>query len=211
MSSSQIKYLPKEALFNLLLQVEPREIKIVCGSLNRKVREICQSDLFKEAYKKKYPKKLLGKIIDAYKDSVKTIYYDEKGNSIEINHTSDFIIYTPYKQIYPSTYIKNYTEDELRKINPITIFKYTDGKVYIGRDSMTEVITNEDEELFLNSYNKEVKEFLEYIEREKWWNPNINFDDNQVNNEIKYEFLNEVTDLIDLYYDGVALEPTKSK
>ena len=76
---------------------------------------------------------------------------------------------------------------------------------------MTEVITNEDEELFLNSYNKEVKEFLEYIEREKWWNPNINFDDNQVNNEIKYEFLNEVTDLIDLYYDGVALEPTKSK
>ena len=38
-----IKLLPKEALFQLLLQVEPREIKIVCYSKNPRVREICSS------------------------------------------------------------------------------------------------------------------------------------------------------------------------
>ena len=49
--------LPKEALFNLLLQIEPKEIKIVCLSRNSKVREICNSEYFQEAYNNKYPKK----------------------------------------------------------------------------------------------------------------------------------------------------------
>ena len=48
--------LPKEALFSLLLQVDPKEIKIVCLSKIRKVREICNSEYFRETYKQKYRK-----------------------------------------------------------------------------------------------------------------------------------------------------------
>ena len=46
--------LPKEALFQLLLKIEPEEIKQVCFSKNRKVREICNSNYFQSIYKKKW-------------------------------------------------------------------------------------------------------------------------------------------------------------
>ena len=49
-----IHNLPKEALFSLLLQVEPEEIKTVCFSRNKKVREICNSEYFRETYNQKY-------------------------------------------------------------------------------------------------------------------------------------------------------------
>ena len=49
-----ISDLPKPALFNLLLQIEPSEIRIVCNSENSKVREICYLPRFIEEYKNKY-------------------------------------------------------------------------------------------------------------------------------------------------------------
>jgi len=50
----EISKLPKPALFNLLLQIEPIEIRIVCNSKNPKVREICQLPRFMEEYKNKH-------------------------------------------------------------------------------------------------------------------------------------------------------------
>ena len=49
-----IQKLPIEALFSLLLQVEPHEFKIVSLSRDKKVREICNSKYFQEAYKEKH-------------------------------------------------------------------------------------------------------------------------------------------------------------
>ena len=96
-----ITKLPKEVLFDLLLMVEPHEIGTVCRSKNSRVRAICSSKLFQQAYKKKYPRKLMtGKI----SVSVKMTYYtfkDEKGNQIIIG--DNIIQYIPKKQIYPST------------------------------------------------------------------------------------------------------------
>lgn len=194
-----ISKLPKPALFNLILQVKPEEIKYVCKSNNPRVREICRSKLFQEAYKKKHPKKLMGKIVDVYKDGIKIIYEDAMGNTIENYNNGEMFIYTPFKQIYPSTYRKNFTETELRMNNPITLFKYNDENLYVGRDQMHEIFTTEDEEKFLESYNKEVKEFLEYIERESWWNPDIQFGDNQLSEKIKKEFMTEVEKIIGDY------------
>ena len=53
-SEMDIQSLPKEALFSLLLQIEPEEIKTVCFSKNKKVQEICNSTYFRETYKEKY-------------------------------------------------------------------------------------------------------------------------------------------------------------
>jgi len=51
----EIESLPKEVLFNLLLQVEPNEIGIVCrGAKNPKIRKICESEHFKNIYSEKY-------------------------------------------------------------------------------------------------------------------------------------------------------------
>ena len=199
MSTSQIKYLPKEALFNLLLQLEPREMKIVCGSLNRKVREICKGDLFKKAYHDKYDL-LKGKFIKEYGEN-EVILTDELGNKIQIFYGEtdtdiQAIEFTPFKQIYPSTFRKNYNEYELRKSNPLTIVMSADNKLYIGRDFMSEVLTIEDENRFLNNYNKEVKEFLQYINREYWWKPDINFGDNIICERHREEFKKEVIDLL---------------
>ena len=207
MSSSQIKYLPKEALFNLLLQLEPREMKIVCGSLNRKVREICQSDLFKKAYSYKYYL-LKGKIEideDKFNGLKRLILKDEIGNKLDILYKNDgktisAITYEPFKQLYASTYKKNLTEDEIRLFNPIKIDydEYDDGEynLHIGREDLKGIFTVKGSEIFLNNYNKEVKEFLQYIDRESWWNPDIQFHDNEVSESIREEFLKEVTDLL---------------
>ena len=51
-----IHNLPKEALFSLFLQIEPEEIKTFCLTKNKKVREICNSEYFRETYKQKYRK-----------------------------------------------------------------------------------------------------------------------------------------------------------
>tara|TARA_R110001599_G_scaffold96905_4_gene250217 strand:- start:323 stop:907 length:585 start_codon:yes stop_codon:yes gene_type:complete len=49
-----IHNLPKEALFILLLQLDPRELKTVALSSNKKIREICSSKYFQEIYKPKH-------------------------------------------------------------------------------------------------------------------------------------------------------------
>jgi len=47
---NQLKNLSKEELFDLILQVDPSEIKFVCQSKNIRVKEICNSEEFKKAY-----------------------------------------------------------------------------------------------------------------------------------------------------------------
>lgn len=203
-----INKLPKPALFNLIMQLEPREMKIVCGSNNSRVREICRSSLFQKAYSQKYD--LLKQPIEIEEDRIlglkKINLTDAKGNKLDILYKADEktihgITYTPFKQIYTSTYIKNFNEDELRQSNPIKIdYDYDEDEgqyiLYLGRDLMHEVFTEEEEKTFLNDYNKEVKEFLQYISRESWWNPNIQFRDNQASESIAKEFLDEVQDLL---------------
>lgn len=208
-----INNLPKEALFDLLLQVEPREIKIVCYSKNPRVRQICNSGLFKKAYKEKYPKKLIGdqsfanfgkgfiEIVDEKKLNVIRISYDE--DSKELNYI-DFI---PHRQVYPSTMIP----EELGYVNldryllekspmTISIYENEDGSKYImdvGRNNGYSFTVKQDEQ-FRKNYNQEVKEFLESIEREKWWNPNIQFGfmENLATEKSMKEFYEEVINIM---------------
>tara|TARA_R110001599_G_scaffold108188_2_gene271212 strand:+ start:1220 stop:1459 length:240 start_codon:yes stop_codon:yes gene_type:complete len=49
-----IQSLPKEVLFSLFLQVEPKEMRTVCFWKNKKVREICNSKYFQDSYKQKH-------------------------------------------------------------------------------------------------------------------------------------------------------------
>jgi len=198
-----ISKLPKPALFNLIMQLEPREMKIVCGSKNHRVREICESNLFRKAYSQKYD--LLKQPIEIEEDRImgskKLNLTDVEGNVLEVLYKNDGktiygITYTPFKQIYASTFRKNFTEDELRRSNPLAINYNADYDLYIGRSKVHEVFTEEEEKRFLDSFNKEVKEFLEYIGRESWWNPNIQFGDDKVNENIAKEFLDEVQDLL---------------
>ena len=93
METFDIQNLPKEALFSLLLQIEPVEIKTVCFSRNKKVREICNSEYFRETYKQKYRKvnfrdrkDLTEKDFQSLKDS----YYVDLGGT---NVTDDMLKY----------------------------------------------------------------------------------------------------------------------
>ncbi len=135
-----ITSLPKEVLFNLLLMIEPHEIGTVCQSKNVRVRAICSSQLFQEAYKKKYPRKLMTGNISVSKDDNIYTFIDEKGNEMKIslaNKNIALMEYTPFRQIYPSTYVKSSSEfanfilDEatLRTKNPLSIYiRKFDGK-----------------------------------------------------------------------------------
>ena len=194
-----IKLLPKEALFELLLQVEPNEIKIVCQSKNSKVREICSSKLFQEAYKNKYPKNLLQGKIETEKIGNEITLTDEKGNSIEFGLNRDHnkiisMLYTPFKQIYPSTFVKaafgNLDENSLRKYNPIFIYIKFEKKseMEIGRENLYGIHSVKDEEDFLNNYNQEIKEFLENIKRENWWNETLGFRTGKIDKKTMIEF-----------------------
>ena len=51
MKSFDIGKLPKEAIFSLLMQVDPEEIGIVCSQTgNAKVKQVCESQYFQDAY-----------------------------------------------------------------------------------------------------------------------------------------------------------------
>jgi len=54
-----ISKLDKPALFSLMLELDPREIRIVCYSKNKKVRDVCNSKAFQKAYWDKHRKKLM--------------------------------------------------------------------------------------------------------------------------------------------------------
>lgn len=204
-----ITKLPKEVLFELLLRVEPHEIDIVCRSKNSRVRAICSSQMFQQAYKLKYPKKLMtGKIsMSIFTDFY--IFTDEKENEIVIEHENgeiDSIEYTPFRQIYPSTYVKSISElsdfyideDSLRMNNPLLISmqKYKNNyTLRIGREGLYGVRMNADEKIFLDSYNSEVKEFLDYIERPYWYSPDIKYRSSASEKSMK-EFNNEIIDIL---------------
>lgn len=52
-SLKKTESLPKEVILQILLNVEPRYLSEVC-KLNRKIQQVCNSDLFKELHSKKY-------------------------------------------------------------------------------------------------------------------------------------------------------------
>lgn len=201
----------------------------MCYSKNSRVREICSSGFFQEAYKKRHPKRLMvGKIgeISAKFDprGGKTIrtgteFEDSKGNKlkIKVDEKSQIkeITFTPYKQIYPLSYelaretsvdLGKVTEEQIAKkitslekdlhnLNPIQIkFDKVNNKfaMTIGRNEIYSVL-NENREEFLKRYPIEVKDFLKYIERERWWNDSITHPHNNfATREAMIEFVDEV-------------------
>ena len=48
--------LPKEVLFTLFLHIKRKEFQTICLSKNSKIRQVCDSAYFQEAYKQKYPR-----------------------------------------------------------------------------------------------------------------------------------------------------------
>lgn len=52
--TKEILALPKEVLFQILLQIKPEEIGFLCASQNPKVKSICKSEYFKQSYRNKY-------------------------------------------------------------------------------------------------------------------------------------------------------------
>jgi len=205
-SKMDITLLPKEVLFNLLLQVQPNEIGVVCTSKNSNVRTICKSKLFQDEYKKKFPKKLLtGKIKKDYDYENRTyIFTDENGNRIKIyldrHGETDVIEYIPYKQQYPSTYIRSdngmvLSENILRSENPFIIrIAAENGNLglYIGRDRVYGVFTNNDDERYQNSYRNEIKEFLKRLEKPNWWDEKYQFNKSFGTEEVRKDFYFEV-------------------
>ena len=204
-----ITALPKEVLFNLLLIVEPHEIDIVCRSKNSRVRAICSSRMFQQAYKLKYPRKLMIGKISVNKSGDFYIFTDEKENEIVMEHENgkiDSIEYTPFRQIYPSTYVKSISElsdffideDSLRMNNPLLVSmrRYKNNySLRIGREGLYGVRMNADEKIFLDSYNSEVKEFLDYVERPNWYSPDIKYGSLASEKSMK-EFNNEIIDIL---------------
>jgi hypothetical protein len=177
--------LPKEALFDLLLLVEPHEIGVVCRSKNPRVRAICTSKLFQETYARKYPRKLMsGKLKYDYDVETGThIFVDQVGNQVKIiadprinANTIQVIQYIPFKQIYPSTYTTSekdfvLTENILRRENPLNIILDVDDKsLYIGRERPYGAYTQTDYQKYVDSFQPEKKEFLSRIEMPNWYN-----------------------------------------
>lgn len=93
-----ISELPKEALFELLLRVEPREIGFVCRRpKDPKIQVICSSQLFEESYKKKYKLDL-----DKHHDKYNWPMFIEKP-VLDFFKNADFGVYdeTIHKSIDP--------------------------------------------------------------------------------------------------------------
>ena len=201
---------PKEVLFDLLLMVQPHEIDIVCRSKNSRVRAICSSKLFQQAYKLKYPRKLMtGKI--SYQMTPRLhIFTDENGNRIHILYRDEeieWLVYIPSMQVYDSTYINgsSFFQDPINeKIlsieNPLEIYiKKQQGGEYemsIGRSRMYGVHVASDEKTFLESYNSEVREFLEHIGRSKWYSEKLKYKYTRTDNQLMKEFNDEIVDVL---------------
>ena len=161
--------LPKEVIFQLLLQLEPHEIKEVCFSKNYKVRKVCNSGIFQEAYKNKHYGLLKGKIYSKYDLKTGDIFLkDEEGNTLEIKFDPNDkkmtdIKYTPFKQKYYHTIYRNF---DLRSFGPLLISSSLSDafglSLFLDRENYV------DDEYFNYQVHNEQREFLEYINREKW-------------------------------------------
>ena len=195
---------PKEVLFVVLLNISPSQMRHICFSENNKIKSVITSGLFREAYKRRYPKKFLsGKIKherDPDRDSVH-IFTDDKENIVILEETEGVFTlmeYKPLRQNFPSTYLKEGTEDydlELNDLNPLQIYISNDDnakpKGHAGRLDFGNV--NEDfEEEFLSLYNSEVKEFFNHIEKDHWWNKNISWGNSELSENIMEEFYIEI-------------------
>ena len=93
MNTFDIQNLPKEAIFSLLLQIEPEEIKTVCFSKNPKVREICNSLYFRQAHQNKYRKVDLSKRRDLTEEDFKGLVEAYSVNLSFTNVTNEDLKY----------------------------------------------------------------------------------------------------------------------
>ena len=86
----------------------------------------------------------------------------------------------------------------MNKTIQIIITEDEDGKfrMTIGRDNIYGIFNKKDAESFSKNYNQEVKEFLESIEREKWWNSNIQFRENYATDKAMKEFYDDVINIM---------------
>ena len=194
---------PKEVLFVILLYICPSQMQDIRLSKNNKIQSVISSGLFREAYKKRYPKKFLsGKIKherDSDRDSVH-IFTDDKGNRVILEETKGVFTlmeYKPFRQNFPSTYLKEDQDYdfELNELNPLQIYISSDDGTkpegHAGRLDFGNV--NEDfEEEFLSLYNSEVKEFFNYIEKDHWWNKNISWGNSELSEKIMTDFYIEI-------------------
>jgi hypothetical protein len=172
---------PKEVLFNLLLQVEPNEIKIVCYSKNPNVRKICNSEIFKKAYKEKYPRKLMNGPFD-----VATNPMDKY--SFEIMKIENV----------KAPIILNIMAKKLGEINYISFNDYSKNYSIIlyRKDGKNNMVLKPYFKYTPKNYNQEIKEYLQNIEREKWWSFDIKNEESVFSEEATMEFYNEVLDLM---------------
>lgn len=53
-SISQILSMRKEVIFQILLSMQPNDIRMLCRSQHPKVSGICNSEYFRTEYRKKY-------------------------------------------------------------------------------------------------------------------------------------------------------------
>ena len=214
-----IHTLPKEVLINLLMFLEPSEIRLICQSDNPKIREICASPVFRQAYAQKYPKKLLRGRVDVTGQGKSSFEITGRhDDTIYVRRKSDgeirSIKFTPRRQIFPSTFVPEVAQfdtNALRFNNPMQIILYKDDdgkfKMEIGRENIYGVNTKEEDETFRRTYNQEVKEFLQSIERENWWSPTIQFRSNEASELAMIEFYNQVNDLtIEMGLEPLVLE-----
>ena len=116
-----IHELPKEALFTLFLQIEPEEIKTVCFSRNKKVREICNSNYFQQAYGQKYRKVDFSGRKDLTKNDFKSLIGSYSINLSYTNVTDEDLKYlsnAPKLFILTLTYT-NVTDEGLKYLPSI--------------------------------------------------------------------------------------------
>ena len=84
-----IQSAPKEILFPIMLEVDTKEIRIICESKNKKVRDICNSKEFQKVYWQIHRRKLMQGNININVKDEKIILTDEKGNRLLIKTESN--------------------------------------------------------------------------------------------------------------------------
>lgn len=150
--------LPKEVLIEILLLLDPEQLRVVCNTKSLKIREICSSNILKESVKKRYPKQIMIGKITYYQDYEKDTlnFKDTVGNRIIIKRDGSEIIritYIPVKQI--NTMDSNSVVLQRHRGNP---------KIFIG--SKNGVLDK-----------KDADQFLKLLEKEGWEDPKIFYED----------------------------------
>lgn len=84
-----IQTAPKEILFPIMLQLDPKEIRIICESRNKRVRDVCNSEDFQKAYWEIHRRKLMQREIDVSFKNKEFFLIDDKLNRLKIKINND--------------------------------------------------------------------------------------------------------------------------